>query len=85
MDFIYDSAKSKSNLQKHGIDFEAAKGAWVDKEAVTVKAKTVDEDRFAIIAKIAGKIWIVFFTYRENKIRIISARRAQPKEARIYG
>lgn len=84
MEFIYDPKKSKANLKKHGVDFEQVKALWSDSGAVIVTAKTVGESRLAIIGQINGKVWIAIFTVRGKKTRIISARRAQPKEERIY-
>jgi len=37
-----------------------------------------------LIARIEGKIWPAIFTERENKMSIISARRARTSEAAIY-
>ncbi|VUX56195.1 conserved protein of unknown function [uncultured Woeseiaceae bacterium] len=39
----------------------------------------------AVGADISGRILVVSYTYRRNKIRIISARRANRSERRDYG
>lgn len=84
MEFTFDPSKSAKNLVNHGIDFNQAKLAWMDLEAVTIQARTEGEERFAKIAKIEGKIWTVIFTKRNGAVRIISARRARQKEQEIY-
>lgn len=84
MEFEYDPAKSQSNKEKHGIDFEEAKVLWLDEDRVEFPAKSDTEERHAIIAKRADKIWVAFFTMRELAIRIISVRRAREKEEATY-
>ena len=41
--FEFDDLKSKSNFQKHGIDFIAAQALWNDSNLLEVPAKTLDE------------------------------------------
>jgi uncharacterized DUF497 family protein len=82
--FEYDPNKSAINKTKHGIDFETAKDLWLDPNALIVPAKNSGESRFARIAKLKGKIWCAVFVERQNKVRLISARRAHNKEEREY-
>ena len=84
IDFEFDHAKSLSNLKKHGIDFEKAKIIWEDPDFVEVPARLQDEPRFLIIGRFEGKLWSAIVTYRNDKIRIISVRRARPEEETIY-
>lgn len=84
MEFEYDPAKSASNKEKHGIDFEEAQRLW-DSLVVVVAAKTVgDEDRMANLGMIEGKHWTVITTTRGGATRIISARRSREGEEAIY-
>ena len=82
--FEYDPAKSLSNLEKHGIDFDQAQSLWLDENRVVIKTLICDEPRFLLIAKYAGKHWTAVFTQRNDKTRIISARRSRPKEIAAY-
>lgn len=84
MKYEYDSNKSLSNKQKHGIDFENAKLLWNDDRMVEILTSHEDEERFINIGKINSKFYTVVSTIREDKIRIISARRARKKEIEIY-
>jgi len=84
MEFEYDSKKSKSNKQKHGIDFEGSKALWLDINRLEVQAKSDDEPRSALIAMLDEKIWTAFYTIRENRIRVISVRRSRKGEKGIY-
>ena len=84
MEFEFDPAKSEANRIKHGIDFVKAQELWKDLYAVQIKAKSDSENRFALIARLDGRVWSVFFTERSSKIRIISARRSRPNEEDLY-
>ena len=85
MKYEYDSNKSLSNKQKHGIDFEEANLLWNDDRMVEILTSYEDEERFLNIGKIISKFYTVVTTIREKeKIRIISARRARKKEIEIY-
>jgi len=51
MRFEYDSEKSDSNKEKHGIDFSAAQALWYDPDYIEIPALTADEARFLVIGK----------------------------------
>ena len=70
--FEFDNKKSKSNREKHGIDFIEAQILWSDPDRVEIPAKTIDEKRILVIGKIRDKYWSSIITYRNDKIRIIA-------------
>jgi uncharacterized DUF497 family protein len=82
--FEFDPNKSESNTQKHGIDFIKIQELWNDPDRVEIPARMEDEPRFLNIGKIENDIWSVIITYREDQIRIISARRSRSMEIKIY-
>jgi uncharacterized protein len=82
--FEYDEAKSRANLAKHGIDFVGAQELWADPNLLEIPAKTIDEPRFLVIGRVAGKHWSAVVTYRNDTIRLISVRRARPEEVSLY-
>jgi uncharacterized DUF497 family protein len=84
MEFGWDLNKSRSNLIKHGIDFETAKNLWLDEDRIEIWAPHPVEDRGIVIGKHQNKLWTAIFTMRGNVIRIISVRRARKKEAKLY-
>ena len=84
MEFEFDPAKSASNLEKHGIDFTAVQELWQDVMRVEIPARTVDEARWLVIGQIGGKHWSVVVTYREQRVRIISARRSRKEEVALH-
>jgi len=84
MDFEFDDAKSRSNKQKHGIDFLDAERLWLDDRLLEVQARTGDEPRFVVIGRIAGVCWSAVITYRGGRVRLISVRRSRTEEVALY-
>ncbi len=84
IEFEFDQDKSRSNLEKHGIDFHTAQGLWNDSNLVEIPAKTSDEPRSLVIAMLDGKHWSGVITYRGSTIRIISVRRSRKSEVELY-
>ena len=84
MEFEYDEAKSQSNKRKHAIDFIEAQALWADPDLLEVPATTDDEPRYLVIGRIDDKHWSAVITYRNERIRIISVRRARREERELY-
>lgn len=84
MEFEYDPAKSASNSEKHGIDFEEAKLLWLDEARLIVPTGWVEEERLLAIGRIGAKVWTAVFSYRSERVRIISVRRARAEETPRY-
>ena len=84
MEFEFDPAKSEANREKHDVDFVQAQELWQDPLRVEVPARTMDEPRWLVIGRLDGKHWSAVVTYRQDRIRIISVRRARDEEIRIY-
>jgi uncharacterized DUF497 family protein len=80
----FDKRNSESNKMKHGIDFETARGLWKDSNRIEIPAKWVDESRMILIARLEKDIWAAIFTLRNDRIRIISVRKARDNEKEIY-
>ena len=84
MEFEFDTAKSSSNKQKHGIDFQTAQALWDDPDLLEIPARTADEPRFLVVGRIAATHWSAVITYRKDAIRIISVRRSRQEEVELY-
>ena len=84
MEFEYDPAKSEQNESKHGVNFEQAKELWLDDDRLVIPARSDSEDRFALLGKMENKLWVMFYTHRGNRVRIISVRRARINEEKCY-
>ena len=84
LEFEFDAEKSAANKAKHGIDFVEAQQMWADADRLQIPARSLDEPRYQVIGRIAEKTWSAFITYRHEKIRIISVRRARADEEARY-
>jgi uncharacterized DUF497 family protein len=84
--FEWDEAKAASNAARHGVNFEVAKLVFEDPFAIERldDRENYDEERFNIIGMVDGRILFVSYTIRNDVIRIISARGAEPYEKRRY-
>jgi uncharacterized protein len=85
MAYQWDKDKAAVNLRKHGIDFADAVSVFSDDLAITTPDERFDEDRFITIGLDAlGRVLVVVYTWRGQKIRLISARPATRQERRQY-
>ena len=84
MPFAFDPAKSAANHAEHGIDFVAAQELWKDPDRLEVPARSVDEPRTQVIGRIGSQVWSAFVTTRDERVRIISVRRARDEEEELY-
>ena len=84
MDFEFDPAKSAANLKKHGIDFISAQALWTDSDRLEISARSLDEPRTQVIGRIRDMVWSAFITMRDDRVRIISVRRARDEEKAAY-
>ena len=86
MNFEWDEEKRRLNLEKHGIDFARVLPVFDSLDALTMEDESEDygERRFILLCPLDTMIIHVTFTYRDDAIRIISARRAARCEQREY-
>ena len=81
--FEWDPAKADSNLEKHNIAFEDAATIFDDPYhfLVDVTKPEYGENRYRAIGRIyGGRLVAVVYTNREERRRIISARKARKNE-----
>ena len=86
MAFEWDVAKNQTNIRKHGVSFETSKRifegpvlTWFDGR------KDYGEDRYISIGKVeSAAVVVIAHTYRDDRIRLISARPASRKERQAY-
>ena len=88
--FTWDDRKNRENQRKHGISFEEATTIFADENARLIHDPdhSHSEDRFILLGFSAKmRILVVVHAYRqdEKEVRIISARKAIPKERKQYG
>jgi uncharacterized DUF497 family protein len=88
VEFEWDSDKAITNEKKHGINFSEATTVFGDPLELTITdpEHSSGEFRFLSIGKSnAGNLLVVSYTERkQNRIRIISARKATWQEQKYY-
>ena len=83
MEFEWDPAKARENERVHGIDFADATGVFANPYLTREDPEAESEQRFTALGlDILGRPLVVVYTYRENKIRLISARKEEKAYAR---
>ena len=86
VEFEFDPSKARTNLRKHGVSFAHAEQALLDPLALTIEdPDTKDEQRFVTLGMDAlGRVLVVIHTQREERTRLISARKASRGESEQY-
>jgi uncharacterized protein len=90
MRYVWDEGKSRRNLAKHRVSFETATLVFEDPHSISRLDVIVDgEERWQTLG-LAGGILVLLVAHTDYEedgelvIRIISARRATPRERRMY-
>ena len=85
MDIEWDPQKARINQEEHGIAFSDAVSALEDEYAMTIEDDHPQERRFITLGMDAmGRLIVVVYAYRDEVIRIISARKATARERKEY-
>jgi uncharacterized DUF497 family protein len=85
--FEWDEKKEKSNFRKHGINFNEGESVFYDLHSLTISDPdhSIEEHRFIDIGTSnKNRVLVVNYTERENRIRIISVRKATNAERKMY-
>ena len=83
--FEWDDEKNRINKRKHNVDFNDAAKVFGDENRIEWldEEHSDEENRYITIGRVK-KILFVIYTERENKTRLISARRADKEERMMY-
>ena len=86
MESEWDPAKAWANFTKHGVRFADAVTALEDDSALTIRdLSSEDEERWVTMGLDAsGRLLVVVYTWRGERVRLISARQATRHERRQY-
>ena len=86
-EFEWDYEKAKNNFKKHGVSSDEAVTIFNDPKIATISDPdhSEDEERYVSIGKsVIMRILSVIHTYRKERIRLISARKATKAEKKTY-
>jgi uncharacterized protein len=87
MFFEWDAEKSRQNLRKHRVSFDEAQTVFTDEYSITisdVEHSSLEERLIIIGASHQKRLLVVSYTERNGLIRLISARKATPRERHTY-
>jgi hypothetical protein len=84
-EFEWDENKNVINIEQHDIDFN---DAWMIFENAMLRKmdtrKDYSEERWVALGKLRDIVVVIVYTFRQSKIRVISIRRANHHERKIY-
>ena len=86
MRFSYDPEKKATNLKKHGLDFDDARGVIESAKTVTFEDQRFDygEARYFTLGLLQDVVVIIVTAETNKTIRVISMRKADKHEQKIY-
>ena len=84
--YKWDDTKAASNFAKHAVEFEFAARVFFDEVRVDFDASRAADGEFCrkAVGAVDGELFTVVYTERKGAVRIISARRSNVKETRVY-
>jgi uncharacterized DUF497 family protein len=80
VEFEWDENKNRRNIEKHGIDFRAAKRIWDETPVEISRSTERGEERIVVVGELEAVCLTVVYTERQGSIRLISARASNRKE-----
>ena len=86
MEFDFDPAKDEANRFKHGLRLEFGRRVFehVDHVIVSSHREVDGEERFKAIGLVDGKLYTAVHVWRGEVVRLISVRRSNDGEQRVY-
>ena len=85
MIYEWDEERRIANLAKHGVDFSMAEGFNWETAVVRVdQRRNYGEQRSIAVGYLNARLHILIFTLRGEAVRIISQRKANPREMKQY-
>jgi uncharacterized DUF497 family protein len=86
LEFEWDEAKARSNLEKHGVSFLTAAAIFSNERLERIDDREdYGELRWIALGRVGIEVYRVVFTWRnENLIRLVSAQKGSKDEQEIY-
>jgi len=85
MRYEHDPKKLAENVAKHQVWFEVAEGfEWKIAQIIVDNRRQYAETRFLATGLVALRVYVLVFCFHETKIRLISLRKANPREVNHY-
>lgn len=86
MELEWDEAKRRENQRKHGIDFAEGEPVFFDPMALRIEDPDAEGEQRHVLVGLGfhGNVLPVTYTWRGDRARIVSARKATRRERRQY-
>lgn len=86
MDVEFDPAKDAANLAKHGVSLKDGVRVFDDEDHLVLPSLRVEdgEERYKAVGMVDGQLWTAVHVWRDETIRMISLRRSNSGEERVY-
>ncbi len=86
MEFEWDETKNEICFRDRGFDFAYAVRAFFDPDRIIHPdtRHSYGENRYQLMGMIDNRLFVVIYTYRNDVIQIISARKANSREVKLY-
>lgn len=85
MEIVYDVRKNHANIAKHGVSFErVAECDWPRVRFEKDKRREYGEERYIATLPLEGRLHVIALTFREDRVRVISFRKANARERKKY-
>jgi uncharacterized DUF497 family protein len=85
MELEWDEEKRQKNLRERGLDFADASRLDLASSLTMLDArKDYREDRFVSYGFIDGRLHVLCWTHRDDRMRIISLRKANDREQKAF-
>lgn len=82
----FDPRENAVNISKHGVSLSEGDGVLLDPLAITIEDESSEGEKRQVTIGMNsfGTLMVVVWTERGNDVRLISVRKAEPKERRSY-
>lgn len=87
MEIEWDAGKADANRTKHRVEFEEAATSLLDPRALVFEERSAEGEARWVLVGLSSKprlLTVVYTLRSEERIRLISARKATRKEAKSY-
>jgi uncharacterized protein len=85
VDFEWDEAKRRTNLLKHGVDFaEVELLDWLSILQIQDTRRPYGEVRWQALGRVGQRLYMLIYTKRGERVRVISMRTASKREHAVY-
>lgn len=84
MEFEWDEAKRLKCIAERGLDFLDAALLFDGRDLLSVPSPRAGEERWLSVGELEGRLIAVVWTWREDRLRVVTVRKARDEEKKRY-